>query len=211
MKCALEEVLGIKIWRGYKGLYLSTRKGEQKVIEEFEKKNSIVLSKPLPPGAKLPSPDQVSNTVEITKDRRLLGKILYLFRYVRYDFRYPINLSSRYSSMHNEAIWALQKNALRYLKGTELELPYLYIDCPDEPLFHFIFWSDDSYADSTTKWKSTIGRYLFWYRYIIGWSSTKTKHIAFEHYRGRTYCWRWKINKCNILERCQFGNIPPYV
>lgn len=172
------ETLGIQIRRDSSGIHLSTKRSEEKILLEFEMEDSGVLRTPLPPGLKLPALTQVPNPVNITKYRRLLGKLLYLSRCVRYDICYATNLLSRYATNHNKSIWKNMKDILRYLKSTNWEISYSFKSSEEKPASCVTAWSDASFSDDTSTRKSTIGYFVFWCGYIIAWNSTKTKAVT---------------------------------
>ena len=172
------EVLGIQVRRDKAGIYLSTEKSERKIIKEFEMDETMILETPLPPGYNLPSLDEVPDAVVIDKYRRLLGKLLYLSRCVRYDICYSINLLSRYSTRHNKSMWKAMKGILRYLKQGNFEICYTYNKNPKITASNITAWSDASFSDDTSTRRSTIGLFVFWNGYIISWNSSKTKKVA---------------------------------
>ena len=172
------EALGIQIRRDKSGIHLSTKKSEEKLIEEFEMKDAASLSTPLPPGLKLPPLADVPDAIVIDKYRKLLGKLLYLSRCVRYDICYAVNFLSRYSTKHNKSIWFYMKGILKYLKGETFEISYSFKNNSKDSSSEVAVWSDASFSDDFTTRKSTVGYFVFWNRYIVAWSSSKTKNVT---------------------------------
>lgn len=96
------EILGIQLRKDVYGTSLSTKSGEDNIIDEYEINNVDSLSTPLPSSFKVLPLRMVSDAVVIYKYRRLLGKLLYLSRCVRYDICFAVNLMARYTSNHNK-------------------------------------------------------------------------------------------------------------
>lgn len=94
------EMLGIQLRMNAYKIYLSTKKGEEKIIDEYEIHNSNMLGTRLPSGFKIAPLRMVPDAVVIDKYRRLLGALLYLSRFVRYDICFFNSLMARYASNH---------------------------------------------------------------------------------------------------------------
>ena len=154
------EVLGIQIRRDETGIYFSTRKSEAKIIEEYEINDPGVLNTPLPPGHKLPPLDELPDVVVICKCRGLLGKLLCLSRYIRFDICCAVNFLSRYSMKHNKAMCGSMKGILRCLKKENFEIYYAYNKILNNHGFHLTARSDASFSDDLYKRRSTIGLFF---------------------------------------------------
>ena len=124
------------------------------------------LLTPLPPGIKLPDLEDISDNVRIEKYRRLLGKLLYVSRCVRYDIYFAVDLLARYSTKHNKMIWKLLKGILRYISTNESYLHYKYADRTTAEST-ITAWSNASFGDDPSTKKSTIGNLITWNNYII--------------------------------------------
>lgn len=98
------------------GIALSVQESINIIQKEFEIDLAAGLSTPLPPNLKLPSQEKVFHPIVIDKYKRLLGKLLYISRCVRFDIAFGVNLMARYCSKHNKTMWKYLKRDLCYLK-----------------------------------------------------------------------------------------------
>lgn len=90
------EAKGIQIHRDETKILLSTKKIDGRSIEEFEMKDRGTRRTPLLPGITLPPLNKVPDVIYIENYRKLLGKLRYLFRCVRFDICYATSLLSRF-------------------------------------------------------------------------------------------------------------------
>ena len=172
------EILGIQIQKTKIGIHLCTNEMVKKITGDYEMEHAKPTRTPLPPGIKLPNLAKVENSVEIPRYRRLLGKLLYVSRCVRYDMTFAVHLLSTYSSNHNKNLFMLLKNTLRYLKNKKLELVYKFNFNHNNAKSNIEVYSDASYGDDETGKRSTIGNLVLRNGYVISWQSGKTKCIT---------------------------------
>jgi len=110
----LKYLLGVKVNRSKKGIFLSQRKYVLDLLTETGKLEAKPCSAPMIPNPQLTKDGELFEDLE--KYRRLVGKLNYL-TVTRPDIAYSVNVVSQFMSSSTVHHWAALEQILCYLKG----------------------------------------------------------------------------------------------
>jgi hypothetical protein len=112
--------------------------------------------------------------VNPTQYRSIIGSLRYLVN-TRPDIAYAVGIASRYMECPGSQHWAVVKQILRYVRGTQ-NYGFSYTDGMQLPVV--TGYSDSDWAGDVDDRKSTSGMVFFLDKNIITWTSQKQKVVA---------------------------------
>ena len=103
-----------------------------------------------------------------TKYRKLVGRLIYLTT-IHPDITFALGILSRFMHQPCEGNWAVVKQVLKYLKGTQ-KFGLKYSKVPD---FHIIGYSDSYFDGDKEHGVSTSGYLMSLGSAVVAWRSRK--------------------------------------
>ncbi len=175
LKIKVEEIPG-------GGLKLHQHNYIDDLIKLYGLNNEKTVDLPIQPNHRLTldltdEPDELKASVDETKYRQAIGKLMYLMVCTRPDISYAVSILSRFMSAPKEKHWRCVKLLLKYIKSTR-NYSLIY---PKLNTTVITGYSDSDHAGDFDDRKSTSGFIFCLGKCTISWKSTKQKSFHKQH------------------------------
>ncbi|KAG7585690.1 Reverse transcriptase RNA-dependent DNA polymerase [Arabidopsis thaliana x Arabidopsis arenosa] len=171
----LKYFLGIEVCRSKEGLFLSQRKYTLDLLSQVGKLGAKPAKTPLEDDYKANRKGELDNKPfeDVTKYRRLVGKLIYL-TITRPDICFAVNVVSQHMQAPTLHHWNMVTRILKYLKGAPGQ--GIWMGCNKNT--ELVGYCDADYAGDTKDRRSTTGYCTFIGGNLVTWRSKKQKVVS---------------------------------